>query len=177
MNRKLKQSAFWGARALCLVASLTACGVSLQNNGVPYGGITDDPFHDSDEMGRLPLALPVAAPTRVVEFVLYNADTDLPIRTLQPGETLSLQQLGTRNLNIRAITYPEVVGSVIFYIDGNQKRLQESEPYTLGGDSGADYKAYSLPRGEHAYKAVPFADLEGQGAVGIALEIDLNVID
>ncbi len=59
-----------------------------------------------------------------------------------------------RNLNIRANTNPQAVGSVLFGLDGNANyRLENSAPYALAGETNnsgtVDYLPWTPTVGSH----------------------------
>ena len=114
----------------------------------------------------------------VTRFVLINADTDQPIMELKDGMTLSLSQLPTRHLNIRADTSPSVVGSVRFGLNSNPDyRLERNPPYALAGDSSGDYRSWTPATGTYQVTATPYTSSDGSGTPGSALTIRINVIN
>lgn len=68
---------------------------------------------------------------------LYNADTDSLIQTLGDGDIFSSADLGTNNLAIRAITFPQKVGSVEIRISGSleSRQVENLVPYASFGDN------------------------------------------
>ncbi len=114
----------------------------------------------------------------VTRFVLINADTDQPIMELKDGMTLSLSQLPTRHLNIRADTSPSVVGSVRFGLNSNPNyRLERNAPYALAGDLSGDYRSWTPASGTYQVTATPYTSSDGSGTPGSALTIKINVIN
>ncbi len=121
-----------------------------------------------------------AGPT-VQNFTLINADTDQPITAFDPmidGATLNLQTLPTRNLNVRANTYPATVGSVKFGWDANPDyRIENVAPYALEGDTNGDYNAWTPSVGTHTLTATSYSESGGGGTAGTAKSIQFSVID
>lgn len=132
------------------------------------------------------MVTPEASPTppagqNITSFTLINADTDQVISThnpLVPGQTLNLQTLPTRNLNIRANTNPAVVGSVRFAFDGNSNfGTENNAPYALGSDENGNYFPWTPSLGSHTVTATPYAGSSGTGISGTPLSLTFNVID
>ena len=67
---------------------------------------------------------------------LYDADTDSLLVVLNDGDTISSDVTGTDNLAIRAITFPEKVGSVEIRISGSleSQQIESFPPYASFGD-------------------------------------------
>ncbi len=116
----------------------------------------------------------------VVSFSLINADKDQPIAGFDPltnGATLNLALLPTRNLNIRANT-SGTVASVRFGFDNNPNyRTDDVSPYSLAGDSGGDYFAWTPAIGNHTVIATPYRMTRARGPAGSPLSISFAVID
>lgn len=120
----------------------------------------------------------LATVQQVVSFTLVNADTDKDIITLTPGATLNLATLPTRNLNIRANTNVNKVGSVSFALTGKQTHnvTESHAPYALfGGD--ADYKSWTPTVGSYTIKATPYTEAKGQGIRGAGQLVSFTVVD
>ncbi|MFD2515175.1 malectin domain-containing carbohydrate-binding protein [Pontibacter locisalis] len=116
----------------------------------------------------------------VNSFTLINADTDQDIQTLTNGATLNLAALPTKNLNIRANTSPETVGSVVMELTGAHTRTvtENIAPYTLFGDNNNwDYYSWTPAVGSYTLKATPYYASNGTGTVGSALNISFTVSD
>jgi hypothetical protein len=103
---------------------------------------------------------------KVTSFSLINADTNQPVEGFDPLPevvALDLTELPSKNLNIRANTEPEAVGSVRFHLNGALQRTEDSAPYTLAGKDGADYHAWTPEPGDYTLTATPY---NGAGASG-----------
>ena len=107
-------------------------------------------------------------PPSVVSFELYNADTDQLITVLSEGDRISFDQIGSKNLAIRAVTFPEEVGSVKIKIAGDltYERIENIEPYTSFGDRQGDFVGREFPFGNFIISATAFSEAKGQGDVG-----------
>ncbi|MDQ3290874.1 MAG: CotH kinase family protein, partial [Bacteroidota bacterium] len=116
---------------------------------------------------------------QVVSFSLINANTDLPIRDIVPGETINLATLPTQNLNIRANTNPATVGSVKLALSGKQTKNQteNTAPYALFGESGGNYSAWVPAVGTYNLTATPYTASSGGGTAGTPLSISFSVIN
>ncbi|MBN1680760.1 MAG: choice-of-anchor D domain-containing protein [Anaerolineae bacterium] len=114
----------------------------------------------------------------VISFTLVNADTDTDIGPLVDGGTINMALLPTSNLNVRANTLPQPVGSVVFAYDSNQTfRTENVAPYALAGDSSGNYGPWTPTLGEHTLSATPYLGASGSGDAGTPLSITFTVID
>ncbi|MCB0310422.1 MAG: DUF5060 domain-containing protein [Bdellovibrionales bacterium] len=117
----------------------------------------------------------------VVKLSLIDADRDVVIagfEDLTDGAVINLRTLPTRNLNILAITDPEIVGSVRFEFDGSlDYRIESVAPYALASDRDGDYRAMEFPIGQHNLTVIPYTETSGQGAEGKALSINFEVVN
>ncbi|MEZ4701683.1 MAG: choice-of-anchor D domain-containing protein [Rhodothermales bacterium] len=113
---------------------------------------------------------------RVVSFTLVDAQSGEELMTIHNGDIINLGSLPTANLNIRADTEPEQVGSVQFSLNENRNfRLENSLPYAMAGDIGDTYNAWTPVPGEHVLKASPYSSRNATGALGESLEITFVV--
>ncbi|MDX1991647.1 MAG: malectin domain-containing carbohydrate-binding protein [bacterium] len=113
-------------------------------------------------------------------LTLVNADTDQDIAPLTNGMVISFEQIGTRNLSVRANTFPSSIGSVRFALDDNANfRTENSAPYTLNGDSngGSDYAPWTPTLGTHTLTAIPYTQGNGQGTMGLSMSVTFTVVE
>jgi hypothetical protein len=116
--------------------------------------------------------------SRIESFTLVNADTDQDVGELREGDVIDYGMLGTRNINVRANTFPDSVGSVVFTLNGKLVRQENILPYALGGDNFPkvnDYLAYPLPLGNHTLKATAYSGRKGSGSVVAASSVSFSV--
>ena len=107
-------------------------------------------------------------------FTLVNADTDEDIMELTDGASVDLFDYPA--LNVRANTYPDVVGSVQFVLNGKVKGLIEKfAPYSLFADNQGDYFDGHLRPGEYEVTAIPFTEIDAQGDKGQAKSVKFTV--
>jgi uncharacterized repeat protein (TIGR02543 family) len=116
---------------------------------------------------------------QVTALVLVNADNDQDIQTITSGSTLDLSSLPTRNLNVRATTSPDPVGSVVFELSGAETQIQTetTPPYALFSDSGGDFNPWTPTVGNYTLQATPYDAAGGTGVAGTALSISFTVAD
>ena len=113
---------------------------------------------------------------QVVRLTLMNADNDQPLFALTDGMTISLADLPTQNLNVRAETSPSLVGSVRFALDGNSNyRTETIAPYALAGDDSGNYRPWTPTVGSHTMTASPYTGSGATGAKGTPLTIGFTV--
>ena len=98
-----------------------------------------------------------AASEGVVSLTLVDADADVEIAQFAPlsdGAQLSLGDLPTQNLNIRADVVGAAESSVAFDYDGaTDVRTDNGAPYSLAGDDAGDYVAWTPAPGLHTITA------------------------
>jgi CubicO group peptidase (beta-lactamase class C family) len=126
--------------------------------------------------GRTINGSPLTSSGKVTALTLMNANTNQPILTMTNGMTITLSNLPTRNLNVRAVTSPSLVGSVRFGLDGNSNyRTETIAPYALAGDDSGDYRAWTPSVGSHTLKATPYSGTNATGTAGTPLTIGFTV--
>ena len=117
----------------------------------------------------------------VISFTLINADTDEPIEEFDPlidGALIDLATLPTRNINIRANTQPETVGSVSFGPSRETvTRIEDTAPYSLAGDDEGDYLPWDTLPGRYALEAVAYSEQGAQGEAGGSVLITFTITD
>lgn len=96
-----------------------------------------------------------------IEFRLVDATTDLELFSINDGDVLNLEQIPAE-LSIIAQTGTDAE-SAVFYLNGQFVRTENIEPYSLGGDTGGDYSAYTLPRQTNLLKVEFFTKDKGRG--------------
>ncbi|SOD90460.1 T9SS type A sorting domain-containing protein [Spirosoma fluviale] len=113
------------------------------------------------------------------QFWLINAETDQPIRELTDGQELDLSKLPTRQLNIRALTEPADLGSVVFSLSGRQsyQQVENVAPFALFTDNGGDYAGWTPELGSYSLTATPYSGFGGTGATGTSLTVHFTVIN
>ncbi|MCB0323945.1 MAG: choice-of-anchor D domain-containing protein, partial [Bdellovibrionales bacterium] len=112
----------------------------------------------------------------IISFTLIDAETDQDIRNINNQEIISLEDLPTTALNIRANTSPATVGSVVFDFDGTTA-TESVAPYALFGDQNGNYTGGSLTLGAHTLTATPYVGSGGSGEAGMPLTVSFTVVD
>ncbi|MEO0471325.1 MAG: DUF4331 family protein [Bacteroidota bacterium] len=143
------------------------------------------PWSGAGKCGGLPVQYEqpeVLPPTQSVgSFTLINAQTDQDLMPLQDGDIIDINVIGTNKLNVRANTFPGVVGSVRFGWDGNPSfRNENNPPYALGGStkSGSiNYFEAPLTLGTHTITATPFSGKAAKGTEGVAFSISFTIVN
>jgi CubicO group peptidase (beta-lactamase class C family) len=112
----------------------------------------------------------------VTTLWLMNADTDQPIQPLTGGATITLAELPTTRLNVRAETSPATVGSVRFGLDGAANyRTETNAPYALAGDDLGNYRPWTPSVGTHTIKATAYTGSSATGTAGPTLSVTFTV--
>lgn len=152
------------------------------NDVVMTGGPADRVAHNGDvqydeEQGKNIVVNATAGP-RIASFTLINADTDEVIaefENLGDGMTVNLATLPTKNLNIRA-NVADGRGSVFFEFSGGT-HLENVCHYTLAGNNGDDFHAWTPSTGEFKLSATPYSHDNRWGVEGVTKTITLNFTD
>jgi ELWxxDGT repeat protein len=121
-----------------------------------------------------PSELPVAT-----SLVLVNADTNQDIMPLRQGMVINLQNLSTKNLNIRAVINPSQTGSVVFSTEGvsDYSRTENDAPYAYRGDRNGNYHRWVPTAGEYSITATPYTEASGRGTAGAPITIHFTITD
>ncbi|MEO1655027.1 MAG: PKD domain-containing protein, partial [Bacteroidota bacterium] len=83
-------------------------------------------------------------------FTLINAETNEVVRDIQDGDQINLANY-PQGVGILAETFPEEVGSVLFFLNGEQARLENLAPYSLSGDQNGTVNPLDLPVGAYTF--------------------------
>jgi hypothetical protein len=116
----------------------------------------------------------------VTRLVLVNAATDQDLFDLSDGMQINLASLPTTDLNVRAVTSPTTVGSVVFGYNGNSSYIIESvAPYAIGGDISGNYSTWPaiITLGSHRILATPWSATGGGGNPGSSLGVNVTVVN
>ncbi|MBX9852182.1 MAG: hypothetical protein K2X86_10550, partial [Cytophagaceae bacterium] len=126
-----------------------------------------------------PAPTPAPVPTvghAIVSFTLVNADTEKDIMTLTEGSVINFSKIGTNKISVRANTSGST-GSVVFGLDGNAKyHVENGAPYSLKGDSNANYAFWTPTVGSHSVTATPYSASNLGGTKGTPLKINFTVV-
>ncbi len=127
---------------------------------------------------------PESCKPEIISYSLVDADADTIIDAYDPipdGAVLNLYFLPTDNLNIRANTDPEEVGSVRFRLEGSFDfdRVEEEFPYALFGNIPPDY--FDAPQPFEAgmsfeLMGIPYTEARAMGIAGDANTISFSFI-
>lgn len=120
----------------------------------------------------------------IVSYTLIDAEADTAIAAYDPipdGAVINLYFMPTDQLNIRANTDPDMVGSVKFHLEGDFdfNRLEEENPYALFGDINADY--FLPPQAFEAGQSFtldgrPYSMSDANGVAGDEVRISFSFI-
>lgn len=113
----------------------------------------------------------------VTSLTLVNADTKEDIGTLKNGQLMILSALPAANLNIRANTNPDTIGSVLFSYDSvSHFHTENVPPYSFAGDKSGSFNTWTPAPGNHTIIATPYSGLNAIGIEGTPLKINFQVI-
>jgi hypothetical protein len=119
-------------------------------------------------------SFPATAPVaQVASLTLVNADTGKDIGALTSGQTIDFSQLGTTHLSVRA-TMSGTPGSIKF-VDGGFSHIENSAPYTINGDSGTSYTAWTPALGANTLTVTPYSATNAGGTAGTPFVVNFTV--
>jgi hypothetical protein len=120
----------------------------------------------------------------IVKVQVLSAETGQPLLQLDPIEdrmVITLSELPTKNLNIRAVVSPEKPGCVVFNLDGEYK-VEVNAPFLLmGNDAARKPLPWTPSAGDHvltvtAYSGGPAPSRrEGLGTAGTPLTVRFRI--
>jgi hypothetical protein len=116
-------------------------------------------------------------PLSIVSFTLINAGTNSDILTITDGLQISQSQTQGLSLNIRANTFPSVVGSVFMTLSGpvNRSATENVAPYALFGDNNGNYNGRTLPVGTYTLTARAYSGTNRRGTAGTIRTINFSI--
>ena len=126
------------------------------------------------------VAPPPPTTQAVTHFSLFNADTNLLVPAYEKivsNMNIALDVVGSSMISLLALTTPDVVGSVAFYIDGVLVQTENAPVYALKGNSGDDLLGFAVSAGKsYVFSAVPFTLKNRKGTKGTALTVTLTFV-
>ena len=116
---------------------------------------------------------------RTTSLQLIDADTDIPIQFLGRNTVIDLNEINNPLLDFRAISSPNIVGSFEIALSGpvSFTRTDNTSPYSLFGNDGANFTGRNLSPGNYTITATPYQENNLQGAVGIPLTHTFTIVD
>ena len=124
--------------------SLPICALGETFNDDDYAGslnagehtLTATPYLDGMAGASLTINFTVVEGSAITGFTLVNANTNKDIMDLNNGDTINLNALPTRSINIRANTDSNALDSVQLVLSGStsKTRIEGKVPYALWGD-------------------------------------------
>lgn len=167
------------------VVSITQTSITQTNTppALPTATDTRRPITAPTTTPRPTTPRPTPTPKSpyVVNFTLINAITNQSVPGYNPmadGAVIDLSDLNASNLDIRANTYPGLVGSVSFTLNPGGYSWHENEsPYALMHDLDGDYSHIPwLPApGTYTLTAIPYTSKDLGGEQGAGLTIRFTV--
>ncbi|EAR01118.1 putative secreted protein [Maribacter sp. HTCC2170] len=113
----------------------------------------------------------------VTSLTLINATSDQDITTINDGDVLSMQDLPTNLLSIRANAID--VGSIQFELSGalTTSNVENAAPYSLYGDVAGDYIEQVFVVGNYTLTATPFTGPNLTGTQGPDFTINFEITE
>ncbi len=160
--------------------------------------LTAIPFEDEDMCGTsgtsATITFTIVNSEAVTSFAIVDEkkkkDDDEVLIPLEDGDIVDIDDLRSKYRAIQAFTNPDEVGSVVFYLDGEEVDTDYKAPYLTDvfeklkcKDSKKDAAKHkgdkydiSCILGEHTLTAVPYSQKKGEGVAGTALTITFEVV-
>ncbi len=164
------------------VLSGQPAGISISNTGQISGTLADGSSQGGNGAGNYSPQVTVSKPSSgpveisfswqvdsreegVDRIVLVNADAEEDILEITDQLEIAQDRVQGINLNVRADTNPEVVGSVRLELQGpvTGNRIENVAPYALFGDLSGDYFGELLPLGNYTITVVAYSEPNQQG--------------
>ena len=111
-----------------------------------------------------------------MRFLLVDAVSDEIINDVGNDTTLSFAELPEFNI----VAEPETNGvqNVVFELNGSEFSIDNTAPYSLGGDDSGDFQALALEPGEYTLVATPFVlSNSGETVAGTPFEVTFTIVD
>lgn len=120
---------------------------------------------------------PVKRTLGIGNFTLINADTNYPVPGYEPikeGAIIDLNQLPTRNLNIRIDPSPYVATKIdVEYDDDGTYNTDSDYPFSVAREQDGRYDKWTPSLGKHKIKATPYKEDDK----GRSLTLNFTIID
>ncbi len=100
----------------------------------------------------------------ISSFTLINAEEDIEIGVLADGDSIHIPDLNTNELSIRANNSGQI-GSIVFRLDGEIIRAENTPPYALFGKSGSNYNSWTPEFKTYRITATAHSFPQGQGTL------------
>ncbi len=163
--------------------SLTVTAYTLSNRTGTAGPAYNINFTVTDGTATVTQSTPATntsapVPMAVTSFVIVNSDTNQDIATIEDGSIISLDQLGTDKITLRAETTNPLPGSVKFKMNGANYSTENLWPFTIpAGVSSDDYRpwSYNLDQ-DYEITATPYTNSGGSGTAGAPLTTHFKII-
>jgi hypothetical protein len=105
-----------------------------------------------------PTPVPAGNSQQVISYTLVNASTDKDIMDIAPNATISLREVGTNKLNVRANMANGAGAVVKMNLSGadHKERYDDKAPFALFGDDNGNYHNWTAKTGSYTLKATPY---------------------
>lgn len=124
----------------------------------------------------LTITVQVVDEPAVTRFALVDVTTGEEVREINDGDEIDLGKLGISNFNVRAITDPKQIGSILFGLNENSKfRTENHYPYELFADEGS---AAAMPvpgDGTYNLKATIYPRMGRGGKAGTPVSLSFTL--
>lgn len=111
-----------------------------------------------------------------MRFLLVDAANDEIINDFGNGMTFSLADLP--EFDIVAEPETEGVQNIVFELNGAEFSVDNTAPYSLGGDNAGDFQALTLEPGEYTLVATPFVlSANGDTVAQTPFDVTFTIVD
>ncbi|RAW00315.1 S8 family serine peptidase [Pseudochryseolinea flava] len=149
----------------------------LSGLGVGQYTLFGEPFtsaygHGQRGIAKTAIVKIINASTVVTHFSLVNTSTGVVVQDFSDSITIDASRSDFAQLNIRAHTAPNVVGSVKFKIDGTQRNIDNTLTYDLKSQA-----LQTLATGTHTLLGEPWTQNFGQGQRGLGKTATVSIVN
>ena len=144
----------------------------------PGGATITATAQDGNFFATTMVTVTQSLPSLTIEsFTLINSTTDLDLFPITNGQQISQDLIQGLSLNIRANTFPLVVGSVFLTLSGpvNTTITENMAPYDLFGDTNGNYRGRTLPVSNYTLTARAYSGSNRGGTAGIVKTITFSI--
>jgi hypothetical protein len=156
--------------------------IAADNSGNYFlaGNFSGDPAFDN--ISPAPRAslngfMAKVVPSAVRSLTLVNAETDQDIQQINEGAEINTTALPTHQLNIRANLLPQIAAASVAFDFNGSTTLDNSPPFSIGGDDNGNYNAWQLPVGTHLLKVTPYTEPNAQGQALATYTVSFTVTE
>lgn len=169
------QALGWPICSLFILALVACSGGGDESNPTeplqPSSTVPISPAGSSSGSQPTPKPTQLKSIPEINSFVVVDTNQKKDIATFTQQGKISKSTFPRINVRADATN----TKSVIFTLPNGEKAIQNSEPFSLMGDSGGVYSHWSPEPGTYKIQAQPFSELNGEGDPGPVTTFNLEI--